>query len=175
MRNKNGFTLVELLAVIVVLAIIMVIAIPSVMEVMNSARKSSFVLYAEKVIKDTQISYVYDSGGGGTISGAGYFVYDITSDLGYASTGEYKGYIIVNATDVDNPEYILYLYDKNYMITNYNVTKFGMPTVDGGQIYSLDQAAVNKVAGSSALACEATAGTGVSCYNKNGYVIVKGD
>ena len=31
-KNKKGFTLVELLAVIVVLAIIMIIAIPQVME-----------------------------------------------------------------------------------------------------------------------------------------------
>lgn len=175
MRKKNGFTLVELLAVVVVLAIIMIIAIPSVLDVMNSARKSSFAIYAQKVVKDTQQQYVYDSGVGGAISGSGYFVYDITQDLGYSATGEYKGYVVVNATDVDNPEYILYLYDRNYMVTNYNTTKFGMPTVDGGQIYSLDSTQVLKVAGSAPLACEATAGTGVSCYNKNGYVIVKGD
>ena len=34
--NKKGFTLVELLAVIVVLAVIMVIAIPTVIDSMNS-------------------------------------------------------------------------------------------------------------------------------------------
>lgn len=37
--NKKGFTLVELLAVIVVLAIIMIIAIPAVVESMNNAKK----------------------------------------------------------------------------------------------------------------------------------------
>ncbi|UKI28884.1 MAG: type II secretion system GspH family protein [Clostridium sp.] len=36
---KKGFTLVELLAVIVVLAIIMIIAIPAVVESMNNAKK----------------------------------------------------------------------------------------------------------------------------------------
>ena len=40
--NKKGFTLVELLAVIVVLAIIMIIAIPAVVESMNNAKKGSF-------------------------------------------------------------------------------------------------------------------------------------
>ena len=37
--NKKGFTLVELLAVIVVLAIIMVLTVPSVLSSMNSARQ----------------------------------------------------------------------------------------------------------------------------------------
>ena len=38
--NKKGFTLVELLAVIVVLALIMVLTVPSVLTSMNSARQS---------------------------------------------------------------------------------------------------------------------------------------
>ena len=40
--NKKGFTLVELLAVIVVLAVIMVIAFTSVSSTITSARKNSF-------------------------------------------------------------------------------------------------------------------------------------
>ena len=35
MKKRNGFTLVELLAVIVVLAIIMIIAIPAVLDLEN--------------------------------------------------------------------------------------------------------------------------------------------
>ncbi len=61
MKKRNGFTLVELLAVIVVLAIIMVIAIPSVLEAMNNAKKNSFVLYMEKVFKSTSEYYLQDS------------------------------------------------------------------------------------------------------------------
>ena len=60
MKKRNGFTLVELLAVIVVLAIIMIIAIPAVLDVMNNARKSSFALYIEKVVRDVQTQYVSD-------------------------------------------------------------------------------------------------------------------
>ena len=41
-RNNKGFTLVELLAVIVILAIIMIIAIPSVLATMSTARKKTF-------------------------------------------------------------------------------------------------------------------------------------
>ena len=40
-NNKKGFTLVELLAVIVVLAIIILIAMPSVMSAMDKARRNA--------------------------------------------------------------------------------------------------------------------------------------
>lgn len=46
--HKKGFTLVELLAVIVVLALIMVFAVPSILTTMNSAKKKSFQMYGEK-------------------------------------------------------------------------------------------------------------------------------
>ena len=40
--KKNGFTLVELLAVIVILAIILVIAVPKITDTIDNARKGSF-------------------------------------------------------------------------------------------------------------------------------------
>ena len=40
--NKKGFTLVELLAVIVILAVIMVITIPTVLGSMSGAKKEAF-------------------------------------------------------------------------------------------------------------------------------------
>ena len=54
--NKKGFTLVELLAVIVILAIILVIAIPQIIETINSSRLSairdSALLIATQAEKD---------------------------------------------------------------------------------------------------------------------------
>ena len=41
-RNNKGFTLLELLAVIVILAIIMIIAIPAVSNTLEMTRKKSF-------------------------------------------------------------------------------------------------------------------------------------
>ena len=41
MKKKKGFTLVELLAVIVILAVILVMAVPQIMSVIESARKGS--------------------------------------------------------------------------------------------------------------------------------------
>ena len=42
LKNKKGFTLVELLAVIVILAIILAIAVPGISGIINSAKKGSF-------------------------------------------------------------------------------------------------------------------------------------
>ena len=42
MKNKKGFTLVELLAVIVILAVILVIAVPKITSTINSTRKGAF-------------------------------------------------------------------------------------------------------------------------------------
>ena len=41
MKKRNGFTLVELLAVIVILAIILVIAVPQILDVVTTARIGS--------------------------------------------------------------------------------------------------------------------------------------
>ena len=49
MKDRKGFTLVELLAVIVILAIIMIIAIPSVLNTLEIARKKTFIEYVTKV------------------------------------------------------------------------------------------------------------------------------
>ena len=42
MKKRNGFTLVELLAVIVILAIILVIAIPQIVKTIDAARLGAF-------------------------------------------------------------------------------------------------------------------------------------
>ncbi len=166
MKKKNGFTLVELLAVIVVLAIIMVIAIPAVLETMNTARKKSFVLYIEKVINAVQTQYVYDANAG-AIQGAGFYVYDIVNDLNLTTTGSYKGYVTVNAYDVDNPKYIIELYDNNYIIHNYNVTDSGMPDASSDAI--LPKNAGTEPATHPYTACQNAGGT--ECYNRKGLLI----
>jgi type IV pilus assembly protein PilA len=50
-NNKKGFTLVELLAVIVILAVILAIAVPSISTVMGSAKKSAFEDNVKLIIK----------------------------------------------------------------------------------------------------------------------------
>ena len=169
-KNKNGFTLVELLVVIVVLALIMIITIPAVLDIMEDARKNAFVLYCQKVVKDTQTQYVYDSNIGNA-GGAGLYVYDITSDLGYSSTGNYRGYVVVDATSSSGTKYILNLYDNNYAIANWNVNDNGDPTTSNLQNYS---ASLNsQYFKSPVTACRnaTTNSSSYQCQNRNGYII----
>jgi type IV pilus assembly protein PilA len=54
-NNKKGFTLVELLAVIVILAIILAIAVPSISGMITNSKKSAFEANVKMII--TGISY----------------------------------------------------------------------------------------------------------------------
>jgi type IV pilus assembly protein PilA len=73
MKSKKGFTLVELLAVIVVLGIILVIAIPNVLGIIDNARKDSFAATAKmmasqaKTVAATNPMYVPSANGYGRI------------------------------------------------------------------------------------------------------------
>lgn len=69
--NNKGFTLIEVLAVVVIIAVVTLIAMPSVLSIMNSSKDSSYEmmidniktaageLYQEKDYMNTNI-YVYD-------------------------------------------------------------------------------------------------------------------
>ena len=59
-KNNAGFTLVELLAVIVVLAIIMIVAIPQVMDSMETAKINSFRVEARKLVSAAQAKMATD-------------------------------------------------------------------------------------------------------------------
>ena len=67
--NKKGFTLVELLAVIVVLAIIILVAMPAVMSAMDKARKNSLKNEANEIIKIAQTAYAEDVMNGKAVGG----------------------------------------------------------------------------------------------------------
>ena len=58
MKKRNGFTLVELLAVIVILAIILVIAVPSIMNTIKDARKASYESTAKMVASAAETQYM---------------------------------------------------------------------------------------------------------------------
>lgn len=53
--NKRGFTLVELLGVIIILSIIMLLAIPNVTSVLEKNKKETYLTDAKKLI--TQVEY----------------------------------------------------------------------------------------------------------------------
>lgn len=58
MKNKKGFTLPELLAIIVVLSIILAIAIPKVVGYFSNSRRSLFLTSAKSIVRDVEYNNV---------------------------------------------------------------------------------------------------------------------
>ena len=54
MKKKKGFTLVELLAVIVILAVILIIAVPRISDVIKNSKKASFESSAKTIISQAE-------------------------------------------------------------------------------------------------------------------------
>ncbi len=61
MKNKKGFTLVELLAVIAILAILVIIALPNILELYNNARKNAFLREVHTICNSAKQKYIATS------------------------------------------------------------------------------------------------------------------
>ncbi len=92
-KKRNGFTLVELLAVIIILAIIMIIAIPAVIESLNKSRKQTFFEYAQNVRMKAEQQYIQDLDLNKERTDC--YVYDIKTDIGLGDTGSFDGWVKV--------------------------------------------------------------------------------
>lgn len=57
MKNKKGFTLVELLAIIVVISLLMVIIKPLIFGIIEEAKKASFKITAGMIAKAGEIEH----------------------------------------------------------------------------------------------------------------------
>jgi type IV pilus assembly protein PilA len=66
LKDKRGFTLVELLAVIVILAIILAIAVPSISGIINNSRRGAFESDVKMVITGIEYSMLEAQMGDGT-------------------------------------------------------------------------------------------------------------
>ena len=58
MKKKKGFTLVELLAVIVILAVILVIAVPKIMDTINNSKEGTLLSSAKLIAAQAEKKYV---------------------------------------------------------------------------------------------------------------------
>lgn len=121
MKNKKGFTLVELLAVIVVLAIIMIIAVPAVLDSMSSAKKGSFVVEARNVIRKGIEKYQAD-----TLTSTQKKCYTV-AELKIETGGKYSGKVVLEKKSGESAEdWHVYLTDKEYVVNG--VTSAGLNT-----------------------------------------------
>jgi prepilin-type N-terminal cleavage/methylation domain-containing protein len=121
MKRNNGFTLVELLAVIVILSLLIVVGVPITNKVINDARKRAFVDYVDKLYIDALNQYESDKAKNPKISYQ-CVLYDIEKDLGLDTTKDYKGYIAI-VPSIDNADMYFTIRNKKYYIKHYKYTK----------------------------------------------------
>ena len=62
MKKKNGFTLVELLAVIAILAILVVMLVPNFVDMFKDSKSSIFVTEVQTIMKQAQEKWLLDGG-----------------------------------------------------------------------------------------------------------------
>ena len=157
--NKKGFTLVELLAVIVVLALIMVLTVPSVLTSMNSARQSSFLLYAGKMIESAQGKYQSQ-----LLIGVPDTCYSLESLSDNAST-QYSGTVQVTYDENNTPIFKIQMYDKSYQI-GFKADADNSGDVAGGATYADIETIKGKLAAKKSLqAAPSSTETGSAPYN----------
>ena len=106
MKKKQGFTLVELLAVIVILAVLVLLAVPSVLKMMDNAKANAFEIEAENIGKAAKSAYADDLLNNdltrSTESGYCYSI-EYLEAAGYVDksfSSSYKGSVLIGDTNV---------------------------------------------------------------------------
>ena len=130
--NKKGFTLVELLAVIVILAVLALVAMPNVTRLMNDSRKNAQTSYT-----NSQISGTVPKGPdeslitGQMFNGVSYDYYCVSyaklvsGGFIQKSNGDnYKGvFEIYMPTDGTASKTVIYMSNGNYQINGLSINK----------------------------------------------------
>lgn len=119
--KRKGFTLVELLAVIVVLALLIVLAVPVANKVINDTKKSAFAKYVDKLYLDVINTYEADKASN-PASNYKCYLYDIKKDLDLDNTKDFEGYVVV-VPSIDKPQVYFTLHNKSYYIKHYKYIK----------------------------------------------------
>lgn len=118
--NKSGFTLVELLAVIVVLAVIMLLAVNAVIPQMNKARKNAFVTEANAFIDAAGTYYqnaMLTGETGITAAGGCVDVENLIGEYIEKDGGDYKGSVKIEIDNATNKAtYTIWLSNEQYQI-----------------------------------------------------------
>lgn len=128
-KNNKGFTLAELLAVIVILAIIIVLLMPAAMDTMERSRQRGFRMFAQKVATAARekfnVDLMFDQIDGGTTK-----CYTL-EQLGLDEHGSYRGLvkIVVDANLIPG-DHTISLTDRSYSVTDANFTELDTVELD---------------------------------------------
>ncbi|MDD3049141.1 MAG: prepilin-type N-terminal cleavage/methylation domain-containing protein [Bacilli bacterium] len=93
-KNKKGFTLVEVIVVLVILAILIAIAVPSVMKYIDDANDAKYLAQGRAALIATQAELTKDYADDKTLNGS------IYSDDGTATSEKELLAAVVKATDL---------------------------------------------------------------------------
>ncbi len=126
---KKGFTLIELIAVVVILGIILVIAVPRITDVINNARESGYQAN-ERIMVNAARNYlvINDTKNPSEISNMSIITIDDLQDsefIGSINDGgnssiECNGYVVITLVEANNYEYEPYLKcGNNYQTEGY--------------------------------------------------------
>lgn len=122
MKSKNGFTLVELLAVIAILAILILIALPNVIGMVNKAKRSTFETQVRKVAQVSQ-QKLFTAGNsektfdcndllsGNSFSDCTATVEGSSVSIDALGSGQYSNYLMVDVTNKANSGTLIDLND----------------------------------------------------------------
>ena len=124
--NKKGFTLVELLAVIVVLALLMVVATSSIGSALNNSKKKALQSETQKLLsqeyKNVQSDIIM-----GTVSNT-----DITKS---GNDGDFNYKIVFDSTGKIKSYCVLYASGKLEVTKDYGASPFdGIPNIVVGDV-----------------------------------------
>lgn len=111
--NRKGFTLVELLSVIVILSVIVLIATNAVVPMADSAKKQVLAMEANSLVKAAQTLYIQENS-----SSSKCYTYDeiISSGLIEKNDENYTGSISIEVDESGNYTYKIWLSNGQYMI-----------------------------------------------------------
>ena len=106
-KRKHAFTLIELLAVIIILGVLMIIAVPSVSKYISDSRKNGYVSTAKSIASGVR-NLIYSGDLDITDKDTTYYVNGecIKTDNGYRSPyGDFEKAYVVVTVSYDNYEY----------------------------------------------------------------------
>ena len=132
MKNKKGFTLVELLAVIAILAILVIIALPNVINMYTKAKKEAFLTETKKLYSEVEKNYISSS-----ITGTPSKVINSEDNTKLDMTGEKLKYCVilngqgkVKSMKVSNGEWVASL-DNNKKLEDLSIDDLEEGNLDG--------------------------------------------